>query len=96
MELTLSGLQWSLCLIYLDDVIFSSHDFEEQIDRLDKMLAWIGGAGLKLAQQMFFFAPKVSFLGHIVSKDGGAPDPDNIAKIGNWLTPKMSVMCKVS
>ena len=24
MELTLSGLQWSLCLIYLDDVIVSS------------------------------------------------------------------------
>ena len=38
MELTLSGLQWSLCLIYLDDVIVFSHGFEEQIDRLDKVL----------------------------------------------------------
>ena len=33
MELTLSGLQWSLCLIYLDDVIVFSHDFEEHIDQ---------------------------------------------------------------
>ena len=32
MELTLSGLQWSLCLIYLDDVIVFSHDFDEHID----------------------------------------------------------------
>ena len=31
-ELTLSDLQWSLCLIYLDDVIVFSHDFEEHID----------------------------------------------------------------
>ena len=38
MELTLSGLQWSLCLIYLDDVIVFSHDFDEHIDRLDKVL----------------------------------------------------------
>ena len=38
MKLTLSGLQCSLCLIYLDDIIACSHDFEEQIDRLDKVL----------------------------------------------------------
>ena len=35
LELTLSGLQWSLCLIYLDDVIVFSHDFDEHIDRLN-------------------------------------------------------------
>ena len=28
MELVLSGLQWSLCLIYLDDVIVFSEDFD--------------------------------------------------------------------
>ena len=32
MELTSSCLQWSLCLIYLDDVIVFSHDFDEHID----------------------------------------------------------------
>ena len=39
MELTLSGLQWSLFLIYLDDVIVFSHDFDEHIDRLVRVLA---------------------------------------------------------
>ena len=67
MELTLSGLQWSLCLNYLDDVIVFSHDFEEQIDRLDKVLTHIGGAGLKLKpSKCVFLGSKVSFLGHIV------------------------------
>ena len=84
MELTLSSLQWSLCLIYLDDVIVFSHDFDEHIDRLDKVLTQIGAAGLKLKpSKCVFFAPKVSFLGHIVSQDGVSPDPDNIAKIPN-------------
>ena len=32
MELTLSGLQWSLYVIYLDDVIVFSEDFDEQVD----------------------------------------------------------------
>ena len=89
MEFTLSGLQWSLCLIYLGDVIVFSHDFKEQTDRLDKVLTQIGGAGLKLKPCKFiFFAPKVSFLGHIVSKDGVSQDPDNITKIVNWPTPR--------
>ena len=57
-ELTLSSLQWSLCLIYLDDVIVFSHDFDEHISRLDKVLTRIGAAGLKLkSSKCVFFAP---------------------------------------
>ena len=98
MELTLSGLQWCLCLIYLDDVIVFFYDFEEQMDRLDQVLTWVGHAGLKLKpSKCVFFAPKVSFLGHIVSKDGVSPDPDNITKIVNWPPPKnVHDMCEVS
>ena len=89
MELTLSGLQWSLCLIYLDDVIVFSHDLDEHIARLDKVLTQIGAAGLRLKPSIcIFFVPKVSFLGCIVSQDGMSPDPDYIAKIGNWPTPR--------
>ena len=89
MDLTLSGLQWSLCLIYLDDVIVFSHDFDEYIARLGKVLTRISAAGLKLKHsECIFFASKVSFLGHIVSQDGVSPDPDNIAKIANWPTPR--------
>ena len=89
MELTLSGLQWLLCLIYLDDVIVFSHEFDEHIDRLDKVLTQIGAAGLKLMpSKCVLFAPKVSLLGHIVSQDGVSPDPNNIAKIANWSTPR--------
>ena len=89
MELPLFGLQWSLCLIYLDDVIVFSHNFDEHIDRLDQVLTRIGAAGLKLKpSKCVFLALKVSFLGHIMSQDGVSPDPDNIAKIVNWPIPR--------
>ena len=89
MELALSGLQWSLCLIYLDDVIVFSADFDEQVDHLDQVLTHIGAAGLKLKpSKCVFFATKVSFLGHNLLKEGILPDPENVAKILNWPVPK--------
>ena len=89
MELALSGLQWSLCLIYLDDVIVFSEDFDEQVDHLDQVLNYIGSVGLKLKpSKCVFFVIKVSFLGHNLSKEGILPDPENVAKILNWPVPK--------
>ena len=38
MELALSGLQWTVCLIYLDDVIMYGQDFEEYMQRLSVVL----------------------------------------------------------
>ena len=84
MELALSGLQWSLCLIYLDDVIVFLEDFDEQVDHLDQVLTHIDSVGLKLKpSKCVLFATKVSFLGHNLSKEGILPDPENVAKILN-------------
>ena len=89
MELALSGLQWSLCLIYLDDVIVFSEDFDEQVDPILIRCSHIGSVGLKLKpSKCVFFVTKVSFLGHNLSKKGILPDPENVAKILNWPVPK--------
>ena len=59
------------------------------IYRLDQVLTQIGAAGLKLKpSKCVFFAPKVPFLGHIVSQDRVSPDPHNITKIAKWPTPR--------
>ena len=64
MELALSGLQWSLCLIYLDDVIVFSEDFDEQVDHLDQVLTHIGSAGFETeAKQVCVHCNKSIFLG---------------------------------
>ena len=46
MELVLNGLQWQICLIYLDDIIVFGSNFEEHISRLDTVLQRISEAGL--------------------------------------------------
>jgi hypothetical protein len=46
-------------------------------------------AGLKLKpQKCQLLQEEVTFLGHVVSKDGVKPNPDNIAKIALWPEPK--------
>ena len=88
MELVLAGLQWSICLIYLDDVIIFGCNFDENIERLDVVLTWFGAAGLKLKPaKCLFFSDRVTFLGHVITREGILPDPDNLAKIANWPVP---------
>jgi hypothetical protein len=89
MELALSGLQWLTCLIYLDDFIVFGSSFEQHMNRVDQILARMKDAGLKLKpQKCQLLQVEVTFLGHVVSKDGVNPNPDNIAKIVLWPEPK--------
>ena len=88
MELVLAGLQWSICLIYLDDVIIFGRNFDENIERLDVVLTRFGAAGLKLKPaKCLFFSDRVTFLGHVITREGILSDPDNLAKIANWPVP---------
>ena len=96
MELTLSGLLWSLCLIYLDDIIVFSHDFDEHTDRLDKVLTQIGAAGLRLRpNKCVFFAPKCPFWGTLCHKIGCHQIPITLQRFLTGQLPKMFGKCMV-
>ena len=89
MELALQGLQWSICLIYLDDVIIFSRTFDEHIQRLKLVLQRVRQAGLKIKpEKCQFFQTEVTFLGHVVTGNGVRPNPENLAKIKQWPQPK--------
>ena len=49
MEYVLSGLQWEICIVYLDDIIVFSETFEEQVSRLQSVFNRLYDAGLKIA-----------------------------------------------
>jgi hypothetical protein len=38
MELVLSGLQWHICILYLDDVILHGTSFENALENLEMVL----------------------------------------------------------
>ncbi|CAC5390493.1 Retrovirus-related Pol polyprotein from transposon 17.6 [Mytilus coruscus] len=89
MELVLNGLQWQICLIYLDDIFVFGKNFEEHMDRLDIILNRISKAGLKLKpEKCDLLQSEVTFLGHVISNKGIQPNPDNVYKILTWPTPK--------
>ena len=89
MDLTLSGLQWSVCLVYLDDVIILGHNFNNHLDNLGEVFDRIKDAGLKIKPvKCDFFKKSVAYLGHIVSEKGVATDPSKTKKVSNWPVPK--------
>ena len=89
MELVLRGLQWNTLLVYLDDIIIFSDSFEKHLDRLTEVFVRLQSAGLKLKPcKCELFQPEVHYLGFIVSGSGLSPDPEKIAAIREWNTPK--------
>ena len=88
MDLTLAGLQWSHCLIYLDDVIVMGRSFEEHLSNLTLVLERLRDANLKVKSvKCALFQEQVCYLGHIISSKGIATDPNKTSKIMKWPTP---------
>lgn len=89
MEHVLAGLHYETCLIYLDDVIIFSSDFDSHVHRLEEVLNCIADAGLKVsAKKCHFFQEEVIFLGHKVSRVGIATDPSKSEAVTKWPTPQ--------
>ena len=89
METFLAGLNWQICLIYLDDIIVRGKDFEDMIRNLDEVLQKLQCAGLKLKpRKCQLFAKQVEYLGHIISKEGVHTDPKKIQVVKNWPKPE--------
>ena len=88
MDLVLAGVQWTQCLVYLDDVIIVGRDFEEHLQNLSTVLQKLREAGLQLKPSKCSFCQEsVSYLGHIVSREGVSTDPEKTAKVTRWPTP---------
>ena len=59
---------------------------------LRSVLQKLRAAGLKLKpSKCKFFKDRISYLGHIVSKDGVETDPKKIEVIVDWPVPKNCV-----
>ena len=88
MTSVLQGLVWKICLIYLDDIIVFSKDFEDHITRLKMVFDRLKAANLKLKpKKCVFGCRKVRFLGHLVSADGVKPLPDTCQVIQEFPVP---------
>ena len=88
MNLVLAGVQWSECLVYLDDIIVLGRSFEEHLQNLSAVLQKLKCANLQLKLPKCAFCKKeVLYLGHRVSREGVSTDPAKVEKVAHWPTP---------
>ena len=75
-------------LVYLDDIIIHSTTFEQHIDHVQQVFDALRNANLKIKlKKCFFCFPSITFLGHIVGRNGIRPDPTKIEKVKNFPIP---------
>jgi hypothetical protein len=78
----LYNFKGSSCFVYLDDIILFSSTMEQYVERLRD-------ANLKIhPQKCQFVVDSIEYLGHIVSKEGVAPDLKKVKAIKNYPTPR--------
>ena len=88
MDCTMAGLNYEICLLYLDDVIVFSRDLETHLGRLNMVLDRLRHANLKLKpSKCCLLQRKVEFLGYKVSSGGIETDPKKVEAVLNWPTP---------
>ena len=89
MERVLAGLQWETGLVYLNDVIIFAQTVEEELQRLEEVLQRLRKAGLKLKpRKCHLLRQSVVYLGHVVSDDGVATDPEKVQVVREWPAPR--------
>lgn len=75
-------------LLYLDDIVVFSPSFDTHLQRLEMVLGRLQEYNLKLKlEKCYFFQSEVRYLGHIISPQGVATDPDKIRAVAEWRRP---------
>src|SRR3954466_5039199 len=76
-------------VVYLDDILIYSKTEEEHAEHLRLILEKLREHKLYAKySKCEFWLPKVTYLGHVISKDGIAVNPERIQAILDWTPPK--------
>ncbi|KAI5609495.1 hypothetical protein C0J50_9467, partial [Silurus asotus] len=89
MGVVLGDLAFDVLLVYLDDVIVFSKDFESHCERLELVFNRLRQHGLKLKpSKCFLLRAEVKFLGHRISAEGIKVDDEKVKALEMWPNPK--------
>ncbi len=87
MDLVLAGMQWSRCLVYMDDIIVVDCSFDEHLHNPQAVFERLRQAGPCLKPSKCSLMQKqVNYLGY-VSEEGVATDPVKADKVASWPEP---------
>ena len=89
MEMCIGDQQYVTLLFYLDDICIFAETADQMLDRTEFVFSRLKEFNLKIKpKKSHFFQTSVTFLGHILSANGVSPNPEKVAKIKDWPTPK--------
>ena len=89
MEMCIGDWQNITLLFYLDDICILMETADQMLDRIELIFFHLKEFNLKIKpQKLHFFQTSITFLGNILSADGVLPNPEKVAKIKDWPTPK--------
>lgn len=89
MDLVLSGLQGEKLFVYMDDIVIYATSLEEHKRKYNALMEQLRKANLKLQpNKCEFLKSKVTYLGHVISKDGVKPDPKKLEAARHFPRPK--------
>ena len=67
LDILLVSFKWRSCLVYLDDVIIYSNDYESHFDTVDMIMDTLLKAGISLKlSKCDWLTDKVKYLGHLI------------------------------
>ena len=76
-------------VVYLDDILIYSKTEEEHVEHLRLFLEKLREHKLYAKySKCEFWLPEVTYLGHVISKDGVAVTPERIQAILDWTPPQ--------
>jgi hypothetical protein len=91
MDRVLIVLTWRICLVYMDDIIVGGPTVEVTVKRIMKVFERLREAHLTLKpSKCDLFQPSVTFLGHVIDKDGFHTDPKMISAVACRGEPRMN------
>jgi len=88
MDHVLAGLQGAELFVYLDDIVLYASSLREHEIKFERLAARLRNANLKLQpDKCEFLRKEVTYLGHIIGKNGVKPDPKKVEAVREFPRP---------
>ena len=89
MDVLLTGLNWKIALIYIDDILIYSSTYEKHLKDVQLVIDRLSDAKFTVKlSKCFFGREEVNYLGHLVTSKGILPDPSKVIAIKQFPIPQ--------